>query len=354
MKKLYAVILTAVVFTSLISAEDIKEGRMKLTMHESSGRISVFYQNELVTDKYTSLLLKQDPRTSGITLLVDNKTYKLGDSYEFEQSIEPTKTGSSFIWTSKQLKITEAFSFVTSKNSSIADGVRIDITINNISETALSVGLKYLFDTWLGEKNKSNRHFRNPDYTYISGEKVYKGLMPDYWVSIDEDTPDIGLLVMLDNKVVTQPDQVIFANWKRLDESGWTLNTKDDRNFNLLPYSINDSAVAHYYAPVRIPSGSSRTITLVLGNYSESGFEVKTAAANSNLDDLYNRVSTDDSTESFTSTENAIKNELVLTDDLIIHINRLLNSDEPLTEDELNTLNIMIQALEKNKENFEE
>ena len=61
--------------------------------------------------------------------------------------------------------------------------------------------------------------------------------------------------MMLDNNIVTSPDKVIFSNWKRLDESGWTLNVKDGRNFNLLPYSINDSAVSHYYEPIRIPQG---------------------------------------------------------------------------------------------------
>ena len=154
---------------------------------------------------------------------------------------------------------------------------------------------------------------------------------------------------MLDNKVVTAPDKVIFANWKRLDESGWTLNIKEDRNFNLLPYSINDSAVCHYYEPIRVPSGGKRVITLVMGNVSDKGFSNTVRKDDqSTLDDLYNRV-TSDTSGSVISEENTIRNELTLTEDLITHIERLLDSNEPLTADELETLTTMIEKIESTK-----
>ena len=354
MKRIITVIFIIFCISFNLSALELKEGRIKLILHESSGRISVFYQNELVSDDYTSLLLKQDPRTSGIILLVDNKTERLGDTFSFDQSVSETRSGAQFVWTSKRLTVTEAFSFVTSANNSIADGIRIDITIENISEENLSIGLKYLFDTWLGEENRGKPHFYTSDDVEIDSETVLRGLLPDYWISTENYNSGIGLLMMLDNNVVTAPDQVIFANWKRLDESGWTLNTKTGRNFNLLPYSINDSAVAHYYEPIRIPSGGKRVISLVLGNVSDSGFStVEKSEDKSSLDDLYNRVSSDD-TGDIRSVENSIKNELTLTEDLITHIDRLIDSNEPLSEDELNTLNIMIDKLENTRNKLED
>ena len=356
MRKLLLFILTlCIVFTAGISALEMKEGRIKLVLHENSGRISIYFQNKLVSDEYTSLLLKQDPRTSGIIILIGNRTVRLGDTFEFDQAIENTRDGSAFVWTSKQLKITENFSFVTSPGSSIADGVRIDLVIENISEETLSVGMKYLFDTYLGESSKAECHFYTAGNSAINSETELKGLLPEYWVSSEKIGGEIGLLVMLDNTVVTPPDKVIFANWKRLDESGWTLNIKEGRNFNLLPYSINDSAASHYYEPLRIPSGGKREISLVFGNYSSSGFSSsRMNEETSSLDDLYNRVSTDTSDGPILSTENAVKNELTLTEDLITHIDRLLESEEPLSADELDALQTMIDKLETSRNRFED
>ncbi len=347
------IIFLSVVFD--ISSLELKEGRMKLVLHEKNGRFSVFYQDKLVSDEYTSLLLEQDPRTSGIVLLVNNRTQRLGDTFEFEQTISETRSGAEFNWISKNLDITEAFSFVTSPGNSIADGIKIEITINNISDEALSLGLKYLFDTWIGEDNDDKVHFYTSDDVEISSETILKGILPNYWISSKGFAADTGLLMMLDNKVVTPPDKVIFANWKRLDESGWTLNIKDGRNFNLLPYSINDSAVSHYYEPIRIPGGGSRNITLVLGNLSKSGFsETIKSEDKSTLDDLYNRVSTESISGTLETEESSVKNELTLTEDLITHIDRLIESKEPLSDDELETLNIMIEKLEATKSKFED
>ncbi|MDC7225880.1 MAG: hypothetical protein PQJ61_03850 [Spirochaetales bacterium] len=353
MKKNITAVLIVFFISFSLCALELQEGRMKLILHESSGRISVYYQNKLVSEEFTSLLLKQDPRTSGIILLVDNKTQRLGDTFEYDQQLVETRSGAQFIWKSKTLEVTESFSFVTSENNSIADGIKIEIEITNISEETMSVGLKYLFDTWLGEENRGKAHFYTSEDADISSETVLQGILPDYWVSAESINADTGLLMMMDNKVVTQPDKVIFANWKRLDESGWTLNTKPNRNFNLLPYSINDSAVSHYYEPVRIPEGGSRKITLVLGNVSESGFigTGKTEDA-STLVDLYNRVSTDST--GLQSVDNIIKNELTLTEDFITHIDRLIDSDEPLSDDELDTLKVLIETLENTRNKFED
>lgn len=344
-------ILTLLIFFTIfnLGALEIKEGRMKLVLHETSGRISIFYQDKLVSNDYTSLLLKQDPRTSGITLIVNNKTERVGDTFEYEQTVSETRTGAEFNWKSKRLDITESFSFVTSAGNSIADGIKIDVTIENISEETLSIGMKYLFDTYLGEENRSKVHFYLADDSEILSETLLKGIMPDFWVSSESIDATTGFLAMLDNKVVTAPDKVIFANWKRLDESGWTLNIKEDRNFNLLPYSINDSAVCHYYEPIRVPSGGKRVITLVMGNVSDKGFSNTVRKDDqSTLDDLYNRV-TSDTSGSVISEENTIRNELTLTEDLITHIERLLDSNEPLTADELETLTTMIEKIESTK-----
>ncbi len=354
MKKILTLILILSIFSSSVWALELKEGKMKLILHEESGRISIFCQNKLISEEYTSLLLSQDPRTSGITLIVNNKTMRMGDTYAFDQTVAETRSGAEFIWESNTLKVSENFSFVTSPKNNISDGVKIMVTIENISEETLSIGMKYLFDTWLGEKNKSRTHFYTSDGAEIDSETMLAGMMPDYWISAKGFNSDTGLLVMLDNESVTQPDNVVFANWKRLDESRHDFKVNSGRNFNLLPYSINDSAVSHYYAPLRVPPGGKRVITLILGNISNEGFINKSLKDNeSSLDDLYNRIFTDKA-DILETEENSVKNELTLTKDLITHIDRLLESNEPMSENEINTLKKMINKLEKTKSKFED
>jgi hypothetical protein len=88
-----------------------------------------------------------------------------------------------------------------------------------------------------------------------------------YWLSPSADAPaEVGLVCITEGSTVTPPDKIVFANWKRLSDASWDYKTSSSRNFNLMPYSINDSAVCMYYDPVDIPASGSREIVLVLGN----------------------------------------------------------------------------------------
>jgi hypothetical protein len=71
---------------------------------------------------------------------------------------------------------------------------------------------------------------------------------------------------------------VVFANWKRLNDASWSYTTSSARNFNLLPYSVNDSAVAQYYEPRKVAKGTGFTVTMCMGKYSPAGFVLKKPA----------------------------------------------------------------------------
>lgn len=86
------------------------------------------------------------------------------------------------------------------------------------------------------------------------------------------------MLVMTSGEGITIPDKVIFANWKRLNDASWSYPTSTARNFNLLPYSVNDSAVSQYYEPRKLSRGSTMTVTICLGKYTPAGFALKKPA----------------------------------------------------------------------------
>ncbi len=258
---------------------DLTEGRVRLTLHDGIGRFSIAYMSNTRESAFSPLLVAQDPRTSALSIVVGNKIYRMGEGSEFVESLERTETGARFVWKASLLTVIEDFSFLSSSTSSPADGVRIDLTIRNTSRQDLKVGARYLFDTYLGEA--SFVHFRTDTITDVTKELAFSGAtLPPYWVSpLPGDPEGLGLQVMTSGEGISVPDRIVFANWKRLSDASWSYTTSSARNFNLLPYSVNDSAVCQYYEPRMLARGTEMTLTLCLGKYNVAGFALRKPAA---------------------------------------------------------------------------
>jgi hypothetical protein len=251
-----------------LAAVEIDSGRVRLILHEGIGRFSLYARSSAASGDYIPLFVDRDPRTSGISLVVNEKIYKLGDSSEFTETVEKSQGAvmARFRWTSRTLEVVQEFTPVLSPASGGAEGVRMSIRISNRSRSRLSVGLRLCLDTYLGEDNLS--HFRSDRHQEIRNELTIPGSdMIRYWLSPSADSPEsLGLLCLTSGYDITPPDKIVFANWKRLSDASWDYQTSRNRNFNLMPYSINDSAVCMYYDPVDLPALGSREIVLVLAN----------------------------------------------------------------------------------------
>lgn len=268
-----------VLCAGLAGALDLTEGRLRLTLHEGIGRFSLSYLSNSRDSAYTPLLVAQDPRTSVLSIVVGNKVIRLGEGSEYGLTTEKTADGARFLWKSSLLTVTESFSFLASEGATAANGIRIDVEVKNTSRQDLMVGLRYLFDTYLGEA--SFLHFRTDAIPDVTRElTLSRDAMPLYWVSpLADDPEELGMQVMTSGEGITVPDKVVFANWKRLNDASWSYTTSTARNFNLLPYSVNDSAVSQYYEPKRLEKGTSATVTLCLGKYAPAGFALKKPVA---------------------------------------------------------------------------
>jgi hypothetical protein len=234
-----------------VSALELSAGTLRLVLHKGIARFSL-YSDEV------PLFVDQDPRTSGLAVMVDNKVYRLGETLEFRQKAETLPPGGRFTWTSPRLTVTESFSLAE------PSGLLITITVANTGERDLRVGLRLFLDTYLGEEGYP--HFQTDLQPEINSETtMLRTNMPRYWLSASfRSKKPAGLLCLLKGAEVTEPDRVVFANWKRMSEASWTYETSPGRSFSDLPYSINDSAVFQYYDPQPLPMGSSRTVTIVL------------------------------------------------------------------------------------------
>lgn len=328
----------------MAGAQEIREGRVKLELLNRYGRFSLSYLDDLQSDRYSSFLLDDDPRTSHFNVLVDNKVYRLGESYQFEQKVESSGDNPVYLWQSSFLSVRMEFDFVASRKAALPDGLIISTTLTNLAQNSKSVGLKVLFDTWLGE-NVKNHFYTENDYG-IDAEIDYQGRMPVYWVSGPEESPT-RLQVMLRGQGVTEPDRLLFANWKRLDDASWEFDSSRGRSFSMLPYSRNDSAVCHYYNPLVLEPGEERTVVIIMGQYSPEGYSAVDEAED-DLSELYSRTA-EQSVNAETDDKTAIRQELLSVEDYLAKIERILEAGGDITDDELATLTEIMKSLEARK-----
>ncbi|MDR0731388.1 MAG: hypothetical protein LBF63_06940 [Treponema sp.] len=272
LKPLVPVILACVLACVLVlpvSGAEYEDGFIRLTLNPVLGRFSLYYLSDPVYQKYEAMFMDQDPRTSVLTLRLDNKTYRLGESGEFSIREGGTARQPALIFESSSLVITEEFSFICTGGSPAANGVKISFHIENKDKRRVQAGLRLLLDTKLGES--STTPFVT-DNRMIQEEIVFdtEAGLDAYWVSGTTEGP--ALMGSLGAGVDRVPDAVHIANWKRLNDVPWSLDFVQGRRFNNPPYSIRDSAVAYYYEPVRINGGESTSFFLLLASRDTRGF----------------------------------------------------------------------------------
>jgi len=166
---LLLVVMTVVAWQ--VPAIELTEGRVRLALHEQSGRFSLDYRADLQRDRYIPLIDDADPRTSEIRIRDGNDVYRLGSSPRFDLRVERQAGGrAAFVWESGVLRITQRFSFVTSTSARLANGVIVELVIENVSEVPREVAARYLFDTYLAESRQA--HFLLADGERLDRKSV--------------------------------------------------------------------------------------------------------------------------------------------------------------------------------------
>ena len=133
---------------------------------------------------------------------------------------------------------------------------------------------------------------------------------------------------------------MVFANWKRLSDASWTYETSGSRNFNLLPYSVNDSAACHYYDPVTIPSGSSRSVSILMGNRSPEGF---VASAQGDITESLEKATTGVAS---VDSSLAVAADIQTVNELLEKIDDII-AERSVSDSDLELINKIIQELKK-------
>lgn len=349
-KRRWLSIALLVALSTSLGALEYSKGRIKVVLDENIGRFSLYYLSDLKNKVYVPLFSDEDPRTTLLQVLEGNAIHRIGDSYEFKTKAEIYGPGVRYIWESSRLQITEEFIPIASPAAPLEDGVKLRLVVENISEQDLTIGVRILFDTYLGEEK--SRHFITDVAENITREQsVVKDGMIRYWVSPDPDRADeIGLQCMTSGEGITIPDKIVFANWKRLEGSRWSYDANTARTFMYPPFSFNDSAVLHYYDPVGVPKGTSREITIVLGNYSAEGYDISGKRQSGDISTLLQQATS--VTSEISDLYYSAQADLSTVNKLLETIDSTLESDEDISEEDLQVIEQILSELRERSSEY--
>ncbi len=307
-----------------VSGLKISNAAVEVEIHEQNGRFSIFAIQE--SGEKVALLVAEDPRTTLLTILAGSKVYRMGDSFEFRQTLESTSDSAEISWTSSKLTVNQRFELDGS-------ALTISLRIENTSEQDLDVGVRYLLDTYLGEKGI---HF-TVDGLPVESETDYSWNVPFDIQSSDDES--VALRILLTGADITAPDRVVIANWKRLSDASWTFEAKESRDFNLRPYSINDSAIALYFEPKTVSSSSNLSLSFKL-DWRAPG--------------VVSYVATDSTGQQSMNYEllDAILNEIEKLDSVLSEIDDMLASGQPPLDSDIAGIRGELEVLSERKKEY--
>lgn len=241
---------------------EIFSGRFKLVLYPDSGSFSLQYLSDTGKNRYESLFDdRNNSANTFFSVLCDGRVFKLSRKAGRPLVAEVTESGARFVFSpSDDFEVKQYFSFVTDASGLGQDFLRIETILENISGKPRAYALKALFDTNLGEGE--GIHFTTNVRNRISSE-----LSIDF--NRDKDSILISsgknrnLVIPFLFQGVTKPDQLIIANWTRLNTLAWLPSVVEGRTFNTV-YSVNDSAVLLVWPTRILESGQTMKVNMIL------------------------------------------------------------------------------------------
>ncbi|RPJ09263.1 MAG: hypothetical protein EHM28_02025 [Spirochaetaceae bacterium] len=365
MRRFLLPLLLLAVFIFPLGSLEKTQGNLKIVLHEKTGKFSLYSALGESGKELFPLLVSNDPRTTSLSVVVNNTIYVMGESGQFRQTVEDLPTGARYVWLSPALKVTQEFTFLKAGETPLTEGISVKINVENRSERPASIGIRFLFDTYLGEKTAT--HFMTDRESLVAMEKtVMAADMGAFWISplIGAGKGD-GFIVLTSGGDITVPDSVVFANWKRLKDASWDYRGISTRDFSYYPYSFNDSAVCQYYNPASIAKGATRTVVVVMGNSSTFQTQKGTIVASIQTTDQVRTARSQDRTsvaesasdvtgsslgailKSFTrGNYDLVKEEVAYINELVRNINERIAAGKPVSNEDLATLRAMLQEIE--------
>jgi len=337
---------------------------IKLVVSDDNGGFNLYGKNN-IGDKWLPLLFEDFPPTSYFRFFMDQKKLPFGFGGRGRYSeIEIRDKSVYYFWQDKKIKIELVYQLVSSVDSSNADTLIIDLNIINLTYDVYNIEYFLCLDTLLGES--SDKHFILSDKNVLNFEREFIDTSNISSIQSYDDKSKLGVNIILNQKNQITPTRIFFANWKRVESQVGLYKVRDQRIFDLKPYSINDSAVFIEYTNQEIipeKNNHYRFIISMKSNFIENidTEELITEVDNNSDMDSDNLISSNTDNNNDALNNNADKtNDINLDElnfinmslkdllDLLDKINNKLKSND-LTDKDVNTLNSILAEIKKRR-----
>jgi len=239
------------------------DGYVRLVLNNKTGSFSLYYLADPKTVSYEPLFNDEEPLSSFLSINIDGKVYRLGNTRQFQTKIDRLNGDPAFVFESPFVRVTQLFTPIKTSGSSVANGIMITIKVQNITSVKSAIGVRMLLDTNLGEGRRRVPFLTNTQV--VTSETVIDGNSNElFWISRGSKISLMGSIVNPVDGLGKGPEIVHLANWKRLNDANWKLPFLKGRSFNNLPYSVNDSAVCYYFGPEILDNDKILTYTVFL------------------------------------------------------------------------------------------
>ena len=239
------------------------DGYIRLVLNERTGSFSLYYLSDPKTVRYVPLFNADEPLASFLSINIDGKVYRLGNTKQFRTRIERLNGDPALVFESPFVRVTQLFTPVKTSGSNALNGVMVTIKVQNISSVKSAVGVRMLLDTTLGEGRRRVPFITNTQV--ITSETLLDGNSKElFWISRGRKVSLMGSIVSPAGGSGKDPEIVHIANWKRLNDAQWKLNISQGRSFNNLPHSVGDSAVCYFFGPEILDRDKTLTYSVYL------------------------------------------------------------------------------------------
>jgi hypothetical protein len=235
---------------------------IQLSVSRTDGKFLLYGRNSIKT-KWIPLTFENFPSTSYFKIFQHNgaeiKFGQSGNGFQIESKIVDEKI--IYIWQSNYIKIELDYKLIPDGTSQYANTMIMNMNMTNLTEKETNIDYYFCIDTCLGEKSK--HPFILLNNTVIDSEIEFKGNeIPSSVLSTDEKL-NLGLESFFKTDDNTNPTRIFFANWKRVSEYPGFYKIEKERNFDLKPYSLNDSAAYLEYENQKIDVKGTKNYSFI-------------------------------------------------------------------------------------------
>jgi hypothetical protein len=310
-----------------LGASEFNDGSIRLIINEKTGLFSLFFLTDPATRRYEPFFANNPPQTSFLSVNLNGKSFRPDKDKNFRVRVETFRGNPVIMYDSRVLEVTEIFNFIKTANSPVANGVKITIYLKNKTGKQAVVGMRALFDTYLGEG-----HGKVPfiiDGQNITKETIVKGLSDDsYWASQGMNFSIMGNIASPRGGSGKMPDYIHFANRKKFYNAIWKAPYHEGLSLAGNSASSNDSAVCYYYEGALLqPDQSFYSMIFITAEDTDRLFKPPNNSATSTVNNNGNQADL-----------NALQEMLDLLD-------RFIAGEIELSEQELTKIDLSIPSL---------